>query len=103
MSDNVTRVEILGQRYPIKSDLDESYLTALASYVDQKLRAASDASPAGDAVRLAVVAALNIADEFFRCRDGADWVNANQDLAARMQRLERMLDDALLDPASGGT
>lgn len=95
MSDKITRIEIMGQRYPIKSDLDEPYLTALATYVDQKLRAAADASPAGDAVRLAVVAALNIADEFFRCRDGEDWVNANQHLAARTEQLERLLDEAL--------
>lgn len=98
MSDKVMRVEIMGQRYPIRSELDEPYLTALASYVDQKLRAAADATPAGDWVRLAVVAALNIADEFFRCRNGEDWTIANQHLAERAARLERLLDGALETP-----
>lgn len=100
MADKVTRVEIMGQRYPIRSELDEPYLTALASYVDEKLKAAATAIPAGDSVRLAVVAALNIADEFFRCREGDDWVNANHNLAERAARLERLLDQALLDPVA---
>ena len=62
-------VEIAGQRYPIRSALDERYVTELAAYVDQKMRAASDAAPASDMLGLAVLVALNIADEFFRERD----------------------------------
>ncbi|MBI4477758.1 MAG: cell division protein ZapA [Acidobacteria bacterium] len=94
-ADRVTRVEILGQRYPIRSDLDEPYLNALASYVEQKLRAAADATPAGDTVRLAVIAALNIADEFFRCRDGEDWQIANRCLAERTAALEQLMTKVL--------
>ena len=33
------------------------------------MRAAADSTPTGDSLRLAVLAALNIADELFRCRD----------------------------------
>jgi len=40
----------------------------LASYVDEKMQAAADSTPTGDALRLAVLAALNVADELFRCR-----------------------------------
>ena len=66
---SVITVEIAGQRYPIRSALDERYVTELAAYVDQKMRAASDAAPASDMLGLAVLVALNIADEFFRERD----------------------------------
>ena len=66
---SVITVEIAGQRYPIRSALDERYVTELAAYVDQKMRAASDAAPASDMLGLAVLVALNIADEFFRERE----------------------------------
>ena len=68
----VIPVEIYGQRYPIRSTLDPDYVARLASYVDQKVRAAADSTPTGDSLRLAILAALNIADELFRCRDTTD-------------------------------
>ncbi|PYR69801.1 MAG: hypothetical protein DMF88_04850 [Acidobacteria bacterium] len=36
---SVVTVEIAGQRYPIRSGLDERYIAELAAYVDQKMRA----------------------------------------------------------------
>jgi cell division protein ZapA len=62
--------------------------------VDEKMRAAADSTPTGDSLRLAVLAALNIADELFRCRDQ----NATQDgrLAARAEELEKILDRVLM-------
>jgi len=96
MSDEgrVIPVEIHGQRYPIRSGLDAEYVARLAAYVDEKMRAASDATPTGDTLRLAVIAALNIADEYFRCRDAN---NARSgELAERAGELERMLDRLLM-------
>ena len=49
--------------------LDQEYVARLAAYVDERIRVAADASPSGDSLRLAVLAALNIADELFRCRE----------------------------------
>ena len=74
MSDHgiVVPVEISGQRYPIRTELDPAYVVRLAAYVNDKLRAASESSPSGDSVRLAVITALNIADELFRCRESTD-------------------------------
>jgi cell division protein ZapA len=95
MSDGrVIPVEINGQKYPIRSGLDPEYVARLALYVDEKMRAAADSTPTGDSLRLAVLAALNIADELFRCRD----VNASRDdrLAARTEELERLLDRVLM-------
>ena len=48
---SVVTVEIGGQRYPIRSVLDERYVTELAAYVDQKMRAASDSAPANSAIK----------------------------------------------------
>ena len=60
MSDagRVVPVDIHGQRYPIRSGLDPAYVARLATYVDEKMRAAADSTPTGDSLRLAVLAAL---------------------------------------------
>jgi cell division protein ZapA len=90
----VVPVEIAGQRYPIRSSLDPEYVARLATYVDEKMRAAADTSPSGDSMRLAIIAALNVADELFRCRDASR--ARNGELAERTQELERLLDRVLL-------
>jgi cell division protein ZapA len=90
----VIPVDIHGQRYPIRSSLEPEYVARLASYVDEKMRAAADTTPTGDSLRLAVLAALNIADELFRCRE----TNRTRDgeIAERAGELERLLDRVLL-------
>ena len=68
----IVTVEIHGQRYPIRSSLDPAYVAELAAYVDEKMRLALRESPSGDTLKVAVLAALNIADEYFRAaRRGA--------------------------------
>jgi cell division protein ZapA len=90
----VIPVEIHGQRYPIRSTLDPEYVALLASYVDSKIRAAADTTPTGDSLRLAVLAALNIADELLRCRE-ITRARAGE-LAERAGELERLVDRVLL-------
>lgn len=93
MADGLVPVQIFGQRYPIRSALDPQYVQELASYVDERMRAAADQSPAGDSLRLAVLAALNIADEAFRILDAEDGKPAT--LSARLATIERLIDEAL--------
>ena len=94
----VVTVEILGQRYPIRSNLDEAYVAELASYVDEKMQTAQDRSSAGDSVRVAVLAALNIADELFRSRD-AQALDSG-DVRKLAIELEELVDQAI---ANAGT
>jgi cell division protein ZapA len=93
-SGRVIPVEIHGQRYPIRSTLDPAYVARLATYVDEKIKAAADSTPTGDSLRLAVLAALNIADELFRSRDVTQ-ARAGE-LAERAGELERLLDRVLM-------
>ena len=90
----VIPIDIGGQRYPIRSTLDPEYVARLAMYVEDKMRAAGDATPTGDGLRLAVLAALNIADELFRCRDAVQ--DRAGRLAERAEELERLLDTVLI-------
>jgi len=91
---HVISVDIHGQRYPIRSTLDQEYVARLASYVDEKMRAAADSTPTGDSLRLAVLAALNVADELFRCRDATR--ARSGEIAERAGELERLLDRVLM-------
>ena len=99
---SVITVEIAGQRYPIRSALDERYITELAAYVDQKMRTAADSAPASDMLGLAVLVALNIADELFRERNQQQQQPsvAGNDLNERAMRLERIVDAALAQVAA---
>lgn len=95
-SPRVVAVEILGQQYPIRSSLPESYVADLAAYVDEKIRSAADVTPTTDTVRLVVLAALNIADECFHALD-ADRDGRAQ-LLERLESVERLIDAALREP-----
>lgn len=91
----VVHVEIHGQRYPIRSGLDTAYVAELAAYVDGKMQMAARECAAGDTLKVAVLAAINIADEYFRSRDEVR--DQQTGLAERAEELERMLDLVLAD------
>jgi cell division protein ZapA len=86
----VITVEIAGQRYPIKSELDERYVAELSAYVDNKMRAAAATAPSSDILGLAILVALNIADEYFRVRN-----HQSDALHERALRLEQIVDNVL--------
>src|SRR5258706_15946306 len=95
MSDGrVIPVEIFGQRYPIRTTLDPEYVNRLASYVDGKMRAAADSTTSADPQRLAVLAALNVADELFRCPESTRARDGQ--VAQRAEELEPLVDRVLL-------
>ena len=57
------KVEIFGQAYSIQGDLDQAYVQKLAKYVDEKMNAIADVTRTVDTQKVAVLAALAIADE----------------------------------------
>ncbi len=57
------KVQIFGQPYTIHGELDAAYVQKLAAYVDEKMQAIADATATIDTQKVAVLAALAIADE----------------------------------------
>src|SRR5580692_3804299 len=57
------KVEIFGQMYTIRGELDEAYVQELAQYVDEKMQAIAAGTATVDTQKVAVLAALAIADE----------------------------------------
>jgi len=92
----VVHVEIHGQRYAVRSDLDAQYIAELAGYLDEKMRGAARELSSADPLRIAVIAALNITDELYRAR--ADSRGIEGRLHARAEAIERLVD-AVLDDA----
>ena len=68
MSHRVVQIDVQGQHYAVRSELDPQYLAELAAYVDQKMCMAANELSSADSLRVAVIAALNLADELFRAR-----------------------------------
>jgi len=93
------RVEIFDQVYNLRGS-DADYILKLAEYVDGKMRAVSEQTATVDSVRLAVLAALNIADEYhlLRRRLEAPSPEARQ----RASKLASALDEVLQDTRRAG-
>jgi cell division protein ZapA len=86
------RVEIFDQAYNLRGS-DPEYILKLAEYVDAKMRAVAEATNTIDTVRLAVLAALNIADEYHLLKRKQD--SGATDYQKRAHLLANALDEVL--------
>lgn len=69
-SKNRVRVNIYGEEYTVRSDGDVEYMKEVARYVDSQMRAIAEKMPNKSPSRVAILAALNIADELFKQKEG---------------------------------
>lgn len=92
--DRLVHVEIFGQSYAVRGGDDPAYVEKLASYVDEQMKDVSRTSGAVDSLRIAVLAALNIADERFRLAEEVDGAAARTRSAghAADQRAARLAE-----------
>jgi cell division protein ZapA len=93
------RVEIFDQAYNLRGS-DPDYILKLAEYVDAKMRAVAEATNTIDTVRLAVLAALNIADEYHLLKKNKD--TGATDYQKRAHRLATALDEVLQEARKAG-
>jgi len=97
---NLVHVEIFGQTYAVKAGDDPGYVEKLAAFVDEQMKDVSRASGAVDSLRVAVLAALNLADDCHRLRREADEARGASRKAGpladeRVARLAKTLGTAL--------
>jgi cell division protein ZapA len=86
------RVEIFDQGYNLRGT-DPDYILKLAEYVDAKMRAVAEQTRTVDTARLAVLAALNIADEYHLLKRKED--GGTSDSSKRARQLLNALDEVL--------
>ena len=96
MIDKILEIEIFDQKYRIrvKGEEDEKYISHLTSYVDQKMREVAVKSKSADTVKIAVLAALNIADEFLLSQKKLDKLNeVIGNMETEIESLEEFFSD----------
>jgi cell division protein ZapA len=87
-----TVVEIFGQTYNVRGDGNPNYLAELAQFVDSRMREVAAQVATVDPMKIAILAALNIADEFSRYRkqreDAAGmWIERTEEISDRLSRV----------------
>jgi cell division protein ZapA len=87
------RVEIYNQTYNIRSDGEKEYIMQLAKYVDQKMREIASGTLTVDSLKVAILAALHIADELHQLKKTLEAADAQ--LASRSAECAEMLDRVL--------
>jgi cell division protein ZapA len=93
------RVEIYDQTYQLRGS-DPAYIGKLADYVDTKMRLIAQQASTVDSLRVAVLAALNIADEYLVLKSKYD--AAANDYSSRAEHLAEALDEVLGDSRRAG-
>lgn len=98
-------VEIYDQVYQLRGQ-DSAYIEKLASLVDNKMRAVAAQSASPDSLRVAVLAALNIADDLLTLRSRYDSLTGSLDrtqtaVRSRTGSLMGMLDEVLVERKAG--
>ena len=92
MTPGSTNVEIFGQTYLVRGEGDPNYLLELARFVDSRMRDVAAQVATVDPAKIAILAALNIADEFSRYRkqreDAAGiWIERTEEISDRLSEV----------------
>jgi cell division protein ZapA len=89
------RVVIYDQEYFMRGDLNEEYIQKLALYLDTKMRSIAERTRTVDTLRVAMLAALNVADEYHQMK--AKYENVAKDLDQKVGACTEALDQILKD------
>jgi cell division protein ZapA len=87
------KIQIYDQSYNVNADGNEEYLHELAAYVDGKMRSIAESTHMVDSLKVAVLAALNIADEMFQTRKRQQEIEGP--LRQRVENCVSMVEKAL--------
>lgn len=87
------RVEIYDQEYFMRGDLDPEYIQWLARYLDAKMRSIAERTHTVDSLRVAILAALNIADEYHQMK--AKHEAATKEVDEKVGECNEVLDQFL--------
>ncbi len=89
----ILKVNIYGTEYPIRGEVDVDYIRRVAEYVDRKMREVDQNTTAKSSLKVAILAALNIADELFRERD--EKTGLLKSFETQADRLSQVLNENL--------
>lgn len=87
------KIQIYDQTYNINSGQSDEYLREVAAYVDGKMHGIADATHMADSLKVAVLAALNIADELFTIRERQQQIEGP--LRKRVEKCVSLVEKAI--------
>ncbi len=90
------RVEIYDQEYHMRGDLDPEYIHRLAKFLDQRMRLIAARTKTVDSLRVAVLAALNLADEYHQLKARHEATTKQVD--EKVSEYSEVLDELLKQP-----
>lgn len=88
------RVSIFGNTYTIQGEADPDYIDTLSEFLNGKMEEVSSSMPTANVMQVAILAALNIADEYFQLREIQDTVT--HDIEKKTNALISMLEDGII-------
>lgn len=91
-------VKIYNQTYQIRGDGNTEYICELADYVDKRMKEVAQGTLTADSLRVAILTALNIADELYKVRERLEQLDAS--LTERSTECSELLDTILRKPYS---
>ena len=89
------RVMIYDQEYFMRGDLNQEYIQKLAQYLDTKMRSIAERTRTVDTLRVAMLAALNVADEYHQLK--ARYEEVTQHMGQKVEECTDALDEILKD------
>jgi cell division protein ZapA len=93
---NTVRVEILGREYTLKSDEGEERVKRIAEYVNDRLKRISESTKTLSTLNLAILAAMDIANEYFEVLEGqSDLTRKVEKIELKSGRLIEMIDSKI--------
>lgn len=102
--DSRVKVNIYGNEYSIMGEAEPEYILKLAEYIDNKMKEIGKTVATGNTAQIAILTALNIADEYFQIQE----IKTNAgDLTGEMEKKTRalisLLDEGLIGDIFAGT
>jgi cell division protein ZapA (FtsZ GTPase activity inhibitor) len=89
------RIDLLGVSFQIQSDEDPEYVEKILGYYRDRIQEIEDTVATGDPLKKAILAALLVTDELFRCREEKTDPTLTGEVEAITRRLLERIDDAL--------
>lgn len=84
-------VRILGQDLSVISDSGDEHVASVVGYVNEKIQAAGKSVANKEALNIAILAALNIADEYLQMAGAKE--NLHRQLESRSEQLIHLIND----------
>lgn len=86
-------VEVFGYSFNVKSEQDSEQIQAIAEFVDSKMKELAANVKVASTSRLAIMVALNIAEDYFRLK--SEHGDLNEAIDKKSARLIRLVEECM--------